>query len=339
MEKKVKLRVCYKNKAWEETMMNHIQPQYGSIDVEDMINWSRLHKDDLENLRPMCQDVYRYEAVAIYKIPQQNYEVLSGGWFSPNHACSSIYVPFHICDTEIYDPYETGEAAALSLELLDAYGHDVLTPYFSNVEEVFLHETIYLEEIAVELIEENHDAFVSDFLTVTDVGMQQQAFLTEEIWLETGKVSNEENKQKLMDILEDIWEKNYTLSLTNIKTVLHTLNDISTSSSTVDKIEDIALNICKSRIEASKIMGRQSSTAEEEYEKGKKFIKQGEYESGFDLIEKAFTECNMLMKGQIPIELSDDETDENDNTNLLLAAVIILLIVVVIALLIRKKQG
>lgn len=134
---KAKVRVCNKFKAWEEKMLEHIQPKYGSITIKDMINWSRLHGEDLDDLRPMCQDFFEYEAVAIYKIPRQNYEIMSSGWFSANHACSSIYVPFHICDTDIYDPYETGEAAELSLNLLNEYGHGALEVGFSNTEEVF----------------------------------------------------------------------------------------------------------------------------------------------------------------------------------------------------------
>ena len=97
---KAKVRVTNVHKAWEEKMLEYIQPHYGSITVKDMIKWSRLDKEDLDGLRPMCEDTSKYEAVAIYKIPEKNYEILSSGWFSPNRACSSIYVPFHICNNE-----------------------------------------------------------------------------------------------------------------------------------------------------------------------------------------------------------------------------------------------
>ena len=40
-----------------------------------MINWSRLDTDDLDGLRPMCEEYVEYEAVAVYKIPKNNYEV------------------------------------------------------------------------------------------------------------------------------------------------------------------------------------------------------------------------------------------------------------------------
>ena len=71
----------------------------------------------------MCEDAVEYEAAMIFKIPEEHANLLSSGWFAANHACSSIYVPVHICDNDFYDPYQTGEAAALSLELLHKYGH------------------------------------------------------------------------------------------------------------------------------------------------------------------------------------------------------------------------
>jgi len=98
---KAKIRVCNRFKAWEDEMLENINSKYGSITVKEMMNWSRIKGDDLDGLRPMCEDIYENEAVAIYKIPSENYEILSGGWFSANLACSSIYVPFHICDNEI----------------------------------------------------------------------------------------------------------------------------------------------------------------------------------------------------------------------------------------------
>jgi len=251
-DSQARINLCYKFKAWEDEVMKHIQPRYGSISVNDMIDWSRLHREDLSNLRPMCEDIFNYESVAIYKIPKQNYEQLSSGWFSANHACSSIYVPFHICDNAIFGPYETGEAANLSLKLLRKYGHSVLTDNFSKIEEVFLYETEVAENTAKDMIANNLS--VSEFLTVIDNGMQEQAWLTQQMWMEATNICDQKNKQEIMDIISGIWMNNYSSSLEYMKTAIHDLKDIPESEYFIDKIESIVLSINEIKNETLEII-------------------------------------------------------------------------------------
>ena len=175
--KKATVSVCYVFKAWEDTMSQYIQSKYGHITISDMINWSRLHEDDLDNLRPMCEDLYPFESAMIYMIPKENYELLSSGWFSASHACASIYVPIHISNLDIFKAYKTEEAAKLSIDLLNMYQHDTLTPYFFRVEKVFLNETDEHEKIVEKLIGKDID--ISELLTIFDTNMQEQAWLTE----------------------------------------------------------------------------------------------------------------------------------------------------------------
>jgi hypothetical protein len=317
-------------------MMSYIQSKYGSITVKDMMNWSRLHREDLDGLRPMCEDFYKYEAVAIYKIPENNYKIMSNCWFSANHACSSIYVPFHICDNDIYDPYENGEAAKLSMDLLDKYGHDTLTPYFSKVEDVFLAETEFAEEISAKQITKNHENAASDLLTISDVGMQQQAWLTEGMWIEINKMSDQKDKLEFINMIDGIWEKNYTLSLEKMgKILIDDINKLRKSSIIIDKLEDIAIDICKTKIDVAGVIGKQSPTVKEEYETGKKLVKQGEYEQGFNLLEKAFTECDMLIKGQIPTEPINEESEEK--VDVLFYLLIAYLVLAFVILLLKMK--
>jgi len=300
---KAKIKLCYKFKSWEDKMMEHIQQRYGSITVKDMINLSRLHREDLDGLRPMCEDSYKYEAVAIYKIPENNYEIMSEGWFSPNHACSSIYVPFHISNTDIYEPYENGEAAELSIELLAIYGHNNLSNSFAKAEEVFLYEMNGIDDISGELISKRQKDQVSDFLTVIDVGMQKQAWLTEEIWLEISKISNQRDKEEIIKIVDSIWEKNYTFSLKNIRNVL--VNDIkklAKFSIVKDKIEDIAIDICETKINLADVIGIQNLHIKQDYEIGKNLVKQGYYRNGFDILERAYKDADILINGETPIE-------------------------------------
>ena len=327
---KAKIRVCYKSKAWEDKMLEYIQPRYGDITIRDMINWSRLHSDDLDGLRPMCQNFYEFEAVAIYKIPKENYEIMSSGWFSPNHACSSIYVPFHICDTDIYDPYETGEAAKLCLNLLGEYGHGALNTSFTNVEAVFLYETQVAEQISTEQITDN--IMVSDFLTVVDMGMQRQALLTEQIWMDISKLSNKDNLQIVTSIVEEIWGKNYSISLTNMKNSVNTLKELPNTGLVLNKICEIALDICKSRIDAAGVVDKDIQAAEEKYEKGSKLIRQGEFEPGFDSLQESFTLSDMLIKNQEVKNVKNVEIEKNNKVDISLILLILVLILAMIAL-------
>ena len=301
-DNKARIKLCYKFKAWEDEVMKHIQPRYGSISVSDMINWSRLHREDLNGLRPMCEDIFSYEAVAIYKIPKQNYEKLSSGWFAANHACSSIYVPFHICDDAIFDPYETSEAAELSFELLGKYGHSILTDNFSKVEEVFLYETEVAENKAKDMIANNLS--VSEFLTVIDTGMQEQAWLTQQMWMEASNICDQKNKQEIMDIISDIWVKNYASSLEYMETAIHDLTNVSESEYFIDKIEGVVLSICELRNETLEMIEPQGHLVGIEHEADSMFVKQGAYSCG-----------DVLTGGQLLTDLSVMGAERNEMTD------------------------
>lgn len=305
-DNKARIKLCYKFKAWEDEVMKHIQPRYGSISVSDMINWSRLHREDLNGLRPMCEDIFSYEAVAIYKIPKQNYEKLSSGWFAANHACSSIYVPFHICDNAIFDPYETGEAAELSFELLGKYGHSILTDNFSKVEEVFLYETEVAENTAKDMMANNLS--VSEFLTVIDTGMQEQAWVTQQMWMEASNICDQKNKHEIMGIISGIWVKSYSSSLEYMETAIHDLTNVSESEYFIDKIEGIVLSICELRDETLEIIGPQSNLVGIEHEAGSIFVKQGAYSCG-DVLTGGQSLTDLSVMGAEKDEMTDPFPD------------------------------
>ena len=334
---KAKLFVSNIYKAWEDELMSHIQPKYGSITVKDMINWSRLSSEDLDGLRGMSQKNVKFESVAVYKIPKQNYETMSIGWFSPNNACSSIYVPFHISINDIYDPYETGEAAQLSLDLLNEYEHGQLIPSFNNVESVFLNETDFAEEITLDFIKEEKK--ISDFFTIIDTSMQKQAFLFSEIYMEVSKISNEKTKQKIIDMLTDLWSKDYSFSLDNMKKAVFNLENISESGIICEKINDIALDICKSRIDVLNVVGKQSKNAEDNYLEGSRLIRKRNYEAGYEYIQQSFTECNMIFSGQTFERQEDKDLEKIGNSNILqfFTVVILLLLAILVILVIKRK--
>jgi len=275
---KVKLSVQTAVHAWEQELLSYIQPAIGHITIQDMIIWSRLHATDLDGLRPVCDDTVPYEAAMVFKVPQEHADLLSSGWFSANHACSSIYVPVHICDNDIYDPYQTGDAAQLSLDLLKKYGHSALIPSCENVEEVFLAENNISETIAHAFI--HNEINITLFMTVIDRGMQEQAYLTEQLWL------GESNATR--DIIDTIWKDNYSTSLDMMGNVASILQTMSGTTPTVTQLEDIALSICKTRIDQATILGMNCTEENQEYSIAKHEFAAGETINGFIHIQHIF---------------------------------------------------
>ncbi len=225
--------------AWEQEVQTKIQPVIGNITVQDMIRWSRLHATDLDGLRPMCEDRYTYEAAMVFKIPNEHANLLSSGWFAPNHACSSIYIPIHICDDDFYDPYKTGDAAALSLALLQKYGHGNLTSLCQSVENVFFFENEINEALAYLMIHANLN--ITSFLSELDQEMQEQAFLTQQLWLNTPNTTR--------GIIETIWRDNYTQTQYNIQRAIGTLSKIPGSELSRVLLQKIARSICDCQLQ------------------------------------------------------------------------------------------
>jgi len=290
-----KIFVSYKYKAWEDKMNDIIKEKVGSICVTDMMNWSRIHSDDLEGLRSMCAEnqAYKYEGSMIYKIPNKNYQELSSGWFSPNHACSSVYVPVHICVNDIYDPYETGEAAEDSLNLLECYGHNYLSDNFSKTENVFLTEMKYLEDIFLNRLKNKTNA--TTLFTINDLSMQKQGFLTQKIWL---KADETYNKDLIIHVLSNIWQDNYYNSIEQMKNAVILLNKIEDGEYFYEKIIEIVLSIVKTRIDILELLGKDTTQITVNYKSGKNHLGKKEYEKGFDTLKETFSDCNNLFEGK-----------------------------------------
>ncbi len=282
---KVKVELTNKFKAWENKMLENINSKYGNITVKDMFNWSRLQSVDLDGLRGMCEGIYKDEAVAIYKIPKNYYTSLSMGWFSPSFACSSIFVPFHISDNDIFDPYENGEAAQLCQNLFKIYGYNNLS-CFNNIENVFLYENEIVENIAVTIIEE--EEILSDFLTIFDINAQKQAYLTEKIWFDIDNLINQNEKELCINIIENNWGLSYSNSLINMKYTVLNLLELNNTFPIINNIIEIAFSVCKSRFDLADILGIISEEGAQEYFFAEEYINNFEYEIGFNHLIKAY---------------------------------------------------
>jgi hypothetical protein len=217
-----------------------------------MIDWSRLNSYDLDGLRGMCEGNYDNEAVAVYKIPNDDYDILSMGWFSPSFSCSSIFVPFHICDNEIFDPYENGNAAQLGQNLFKIYGYDNLS-FFDKIEDVFLFENEVVENLVKKIIK--NKSIVSDVLTIFDNNVQKQAYLTERILLEIDNINDQEEKEKCINLVGEMWSLNYSNSLSNIKNTVLKIMDINNNSKIINYLNNISFSIIYNKLEINNILG------------------------------------------------------------------------------------
>jgi hypothetical protein len=288
---KAEIYMCYEYKEWEELMMDKIMQKYGHITVSDIISWSRLHSWDLDGLRSICglKESYSREGAVIYKIPSEDYETLSEGWFSPNHPCSSIYVPFHICNTDFYKPYKNGEAAQISLNLLDIYDHGFLHNYFQKTEEVFFYELEYLMNFTNQAID------ISEYLTEIDMSMQRQAFWTQEMWYKADTFSNNEDT---INEISNIWNTSYLISLSNMKNSILNLEEIHYSEFFIEKIIDIILDICRTRINSCEQLGIDITEIKDNFQNGEEILTSGDYENGCEILEQVYIDCNKLLNGE-----------------------------------------
>jgi hypothetical protein len=272
------ISLCYEYYAWEEEMLDIIKRSIGSISALTMMNWSRIHYSDIDGLRGMCDDheIYPYEGSMIFQIPRLSYDLLSVGWFAANHACSSIYVPVHICTTEVYEPYITSEAAELSYKLLESYGHDVLSEPFNQIERVFIKELEDLNPLIIGII--NDPVNLSLFLTAVDVGMQKQAFLTQQLWM---NVSSEEMLYSFIPMFSSIWDTDYSLSLFHMKQICDQLDNEQSRLHYIDKIIDISLSIVDTKLHQCKIIGFKDNQAELRLGRALDNFNNGHYQEGF----------------------------------------------------------
>ena len=106
---------------------------------------------------------------------------------------------------------------------------------------MLLYETDVREQTAVEMIENSTD--VSNFLTNVDVNMQKQAWLTEEIWLDISNISDGILKKQIIEIIDSMWDVNYSVSMDLMENVIVDLGSLSETKLIIEKIKDIIISI------------------------------------------------------------------------------------------------
>lgn len=272
--------------AWEQALLNRILPKKGNITVKEMIEWSRLQANDVNDVRAMCEAAYPYEGVAVYQIPNENYQILSKGWFSANHACSSIYVPFHCSNKKIYNPYETGKAAEISLLLYQNYSDNLLS-MIQPVENIFIKENKFFDEWCVTT---NQSKVVqAKVLNTIDLSMQKQAWIMQQLFYNVSKLSAEQQKT-LFSYTESLWKENYTATLHSIANIL---NEIETDENNI--VTEPAIRLMK-LIPATYINILEEINISTEniyllYENGEEYLNQYKYIEASELFQQIVQTC------------------------------------------------
>ncbi len=265
--KRAMIKVCYEYYEWENEIKSMLNT---SIGVEDLMNISRLTTDDLHGLRGMAEGSEK--ATMIFKIPLQNYDKLTMGWFAPD-GVASIFVPVHIADYDIYDAYENGQAAQLAKTILQKFG----SFDFSRIEKVFLNENKRIEKLAFD-----KDDKASQILTISDTSMQAQALLIERHVLSM----NEESMDKFLSL----WDRNYYKTICNME---KRINKMDSQSKKV--IASVALKMCEARVKIEKIVNGSDYTGQ--YERAKELAQKGKYKDSLRTMKSIFSKTDESLFG------------------------------------------
>ena len=165
--------------------------------------------------------------------------------------------------------------------------------------------------------------------------MQRQAYATEELWMEVTKVAN---GKYIMKILENIWNSNYSNSLDEMQKAIIHFDDTTGSNYFINKITEIALDICKTRVDSAASINKQSPDLETYYKKGNELVKKEKYENGFKYLKKAFTECTILMQGQKLEQPDKDKAEQKDKTLLYFYIILIIFAIILLLFVLNKKH-
>ena len=301
--KTARIKVSYEYYAWENIITEMLRHKYGKITVTDLMNLSRLHSEDLNGLRGFCEE--EKKATMIFKICKNG---LHGGWFAPDQ-CSSIFIPVHICDKEIYEAYKNGEAAELALNLLTKFGHGAIN--FSSIEKVLVNENERMEALASKHIDK-----ASDILTCVDVEMQKQAIMMQKLYL------NANEKERAM--LKKIWQDSYYKTICNMERNIGDFDEYGK-----EMLAKIALSMAKIRVDVDAIVN--GSNLYDEYNKAENMVQTGKYKDAIKVAKRIYEKSDQSLFG-----ITYEKERGNEEQIVLVAA--LLIFIAIIAVLIKKPR-
>lgn len=280
------IRVTTAVYAWEQSMLDLIHSKKGNITIHDMMGWSRLQAEDVDDIRPMCEATYPFEGVAIYQIPQQNYKLLSKGWFSANHACSSIYVPFHNSNTAIFNKYKTGDAAKVSLALYQNFS-DSLLPFIHSIEEVFITENADLDKWAQN---SSYPYYLKAVvLTVLDTFMQEQAWIMSNYWLDLSYI-DKKFQQNPIDSCDEMWSSNYSSTLSSLVSICNKTKSSEHDNLTHNISKKLINSICTCYITITEKIGGSVEHLNTLYTQGMHLLNESKYEEAATVFQQILSQ-------------------------------------------------
>jgi hypothetical protein len=322
---RARITLCYHYLEWEERMEKMVMEEYGNITPQDMMRWSRLHGEDLGNLRPMCEGSSdNGESVAIYSIPDNNPEILSSFWYTCL-PCASIYSPVHICVEELHEPYTTEEAFDLFERSLNNRAHSNDTDLFESVESVFMNENAFMEGLAYDLIIQGKGGLVAQLMTHSDLMMQKHALLMV-------KLSMSEEPS----ILEDVWRCDYERTFAGFEDLLPGLTEKGSQD-----LMEICENAAYHKVRQVMIMdGNDTSGAKaayDEYKAARRNKEDGRYEEALDGFRTSFLISQRILEGEDYHEYIEG-SDPLSNTAVISIIGVVILLGIATAFLIKKNR-
>jgi len=297
--RRANIRVCYEYYQWENELKKRLG---GIVGVQDLMNISRITSTELNGLRGMAEG--ESKAAMIFKIPLKNYEKFTMGWFAPD-PISAIFIPVHISDYSIYDAYQNGDAAQMSINLMRKFGKID----FSSIERVFLNENDKVEKIALKKID-----IAPPLLTYSDNSMQRQAWLIENVL-----ISLDESK---IEEFISMWDKSYYNTICNMQKNIGKFDP-----STARGISSIALEMCDGRVKIERIAN--GSDLSYKYRKAVEMHEKGKYGECLKIVHEIFSVTDESLFG-----IKHSEKEENYVTLLISMSVILLFLLMIY---IRKR--
>jgi hypothetical protein len=257
-------------------------------------------------MRGMCEA--EKKSSMVFQVPTQGYQLLSLGWFAPDQ-CAAIYVPIHIADTDIFPAYSNGEAAETALAILNKYGHGNITHACVPVESVFFYENSIIEKLIYGLTEDD----IKAVLTTSDLEMQQQAVLMQNLYLSI--VGND------LQLAASVWNTSYLVTLRNIADVLPTANSLKTKQ----MLSAVAASIARGRADIAFIVAHDDD-AREMYQKGTRDLAKGDYVDAVDIFCDAYSAAQDALFGSQDTSWISGKEKQKDSMAVVFGVAIALLL-------------
>ncbi len=255
----------------------------------------------------------------------------------------------HICVKDIYEPYKSGAAWEITLDLLENYGHDALPFHLNRIENVIINENDKIENISYKLLQNGKNTTVIDIITFSDIMLQCHAFKMEQIMLNLSQLIGNGNGpisestgdidlDSVINTIDTMWSTDYITSLQNMK---HAVIELDALDGIKCEILDIMRTAAWYKIcEAESIVGQKDPDLKEAkriYQEGVDEIDNEHFTNAAEKFLKAFEVADCLVTGE-PYQWQEEEQIWTMQSYLIISTVIILVVILCAIVRFRKKN-